>query len=146
VVAVTGDRGQALVLVVFAVSIGVVAIAGLRLAQDRLFVATRSHRAGEAAVEAAAASVADAYVAHLAAARAAGSQRPRPTANVRGLVRETSVLRQAESVADDLSRANGGGPVSDVAASCAEGRVDIRLTLDGFPHRAGFSAPECSLR
>jgi hypothetical protein len=68
--AISDERGQAILAVVLAVGIAAVAIVGLRDAQERIVLGARAQRAGEAAVEAAAQSVADAY-----AARPSGRRR-----------------------------------------------------------------------
>jgi hypothetical protein len=139
------DRGQALVVAVLLLAIAAAALVAIRAAQDRLLGAVRSHRAGEAAVEAAAAAVADAYVAHLREVRARAADRPAPTPNVHALVADSRVLEAARMAALELAAANGAGRVGDVAIICAAGRIDAHLALDGYPHRAGFNAPECSL-
>jgi len=129
--------GPALVLGVAAVS-----LVGLRAAQERVVTAARAQRAGEAAVEAAAASIADAYVADATGASARGS--PRSTTDVRRLVADLRVIEAARSAADDAARANQAGPSESLEATCGEGRIEARLTLRGYPHRAAFAAPECS--
>ena len=144
--ALSDDRGQTLLITAVLIGIAVVAVVGLREAQSRLIANATSHRAGEAAVEAAAASLADAYVAHLSSHEAKGSGAPRPTANVRALIAEPQVIESARIAADSLARENGAGGVESVSTSCSDGRVEARLTLDGFPPHAGFPAPECSRR
>ena len=127
---VKDERGQAMVTVVLALGIAAAAIVGLRSAQDRLLAATRSQRAGEAAVEAAAQSVADAYAARPAAAK--------------DLVVDPRVLESARVAAEQLARENGEKGVDRVQLSCVAGRIEARLVLNGYSHHAGFGAPECS--
>ena len=55
----TDERGQAILAVVLALGIAATAIVGLRAAQELIVVGAPAHRAGEAAVEAAAPAVAD---------------------------------------------------------------------------------------
>jgi len=121
----------------------VIAVVGLREAQSRLIASATSRRAGEAAVEAAAASLADAYVAHLSSTKGPGSD-ARPTPNVPDLIAQPQVIEAARIAADSLARENAAGRVESLSTSCTGGRVEVRLVLNGFPHHAGFSAPECS--
>ncbi len=126
------ERGQAILAAVLALGIAVGAIVGLRAAQERIVMGARAQRAGEAAVEAASQSVADAYAARPAAARE--------------LVRDPRVLETARVAAEELARENGGRGVEQVQLSCVGDRVEARLVLSGFSHHAGFRAPECSPR
>jgi hypothetical protein len=127
---VTDDRGQAILAVVLAVGIAATAIVGLRAAQDRIVAGAHELRAGEAAVEAAAQSVADVYAA-------------RPS-DAKELVLDPRVLETARAAAEDLARENGGSGVERVELACAGERIEARLVFRGFPHHAGFRAPECS--
>ena len=126
------ERGQAILAAVLALGIAAAAIVGLRAAQERIVMGARAQRAGEAAVEAAAQSVADVYAAHPAAARK--------------LVRDPRVLETARVAAEELARENGGRGVEQVQLWCVGDRVEARLVLSGFSHHAGFGAPECSPR
>src|SRR5207245_10439121 len=137
---------QALVIVVLVVGIAAASVVGLRAAQDRVAAVAREQRAGEAAVEAAAASLADAYVAQVAAAGARASESPRSTPDVPRLLADPRVIQAARMAAADVARANDARPTDSLEATCSEGRVEARLTLRGYPHRAAFAAPECSRR
>jgi hypothetical protein len=125
-----GDGGQAALALVLALAIAAVAIVGLRTAEERIVQSARAQRAGEAAVEAAAQSVADSYAARPASAR--------------NLVLDPRVVETARIAAEDLARQNGDGGVEQLKLTCAELRIEARLILRGRIHRAGFSAPECS--
>jgi hypothetical protein len=127
---VSDERGQAVVAVVLALAIAATAIVGLRSAQERIVQGARAQRAGEAAVEAAAQSVADIYGARPSTAKA--------------LVLDPLVLEAARVAAEELARENGRGGVEQVQLSCAGERIEARLVLDGYSHHAGFRAPECS--
>jgi hypothetical protein len=127
---VNDERGQAVLIAVLALAIATAAVIGLRAAQDRIVVAARIQRAGEAAVEAAAQAVADRYGAHPGAARE--------------LVNDPRVLEAARIAADELARVNGASGVEQVQVVCAGKRIEARLVLNGYTHHAGFSAPECS--
>jgi hypothetical protein len=140
---VTDERGQTLVLVVLLLGISAVVVVGLRAGQERFFATARSHRAGEAAVEAASAALADAYVAHIAAVRARSQERPRPTPDVPALVADPRTIEKARVAADELARENGAGRIETIDLICESGRVEARLTLGGYSHHAGFTAPEC---
>lgn len=138
------DRGQALVFVVGVLALAAVALAGLRLTQDRLVSSARLHRAGEAAVEAAAQSVADAYVSRRSAALTADPEaRARAVAD---LVTDPSAAESARLAAEDLARENRAEGVRDVEIRCDAGQIHVWLVLAGHQHRAGFDAPECSRR
>ena len=127
---VSDDHGQAMVAVVLVLGIAVTAIVGLRAAQEHIVLGARAQRAGEAAVEAAAQSVADVY--------AAGPAR------AKDIVLDPRVVEAAEVAAEELARENGGHGVERVQLSCVGDRIEARLVLSGYSHRAGFRAPECS--
>jgi len=131
VVALKDERGQALSAVVLALALAATAMIGIRAAQDRIVNGARAQRAGEAAVEAAAQAVADLYAARPAAARE--------------LVADLRVIETARVAAEELARENGRQGVEGVQLRCAGRRIEARLVLSGYSHRAGFSAPECSL-
>jgi hypothetical protein len=126
----TDDRGQAVLAVVLALGIAATTIVGLRAAQERIVVGARAQRAGEAAVEAAAQSVADVYATHPASAKA--------------LVGDPRMLETARVAAEELARENGSRGVERFELSCVGGRIEARLVLNGYGHHAGFRAPECS--
>jgi hypothetical protein len=128
--AVSDERGQALLVAVLALAVAAAAVIGLRAAQERIVVAARAQRAGEAAVEAAAQAVADRYGTHAGAARE--------------LVADPLVLEAARIAAEELARVNGASGVEQVQLVCAGNRIEARLLLNGYSHRAGFRAPECS--
>ena len=125
------ERGQALSAVVLALALAATAMIGIRAAQDRIVNGARAQRAGEAAVEAAAQAVADLYAARPAAARE--------------LVADLRVIETARVAAEELARENGRQGVEEVQLRCAGRRIEAQLVLSGYSHRAGFSAPECSL-
>jgi len=127
---VNDDRGQAILAVVLALGIAATAIVGLRAAQERIVLGAHAQRAGEAAVEAAAQSVADAYAARPAAARE--------------LVVDPHVLETARAAAEELARENGDRDIEGLELSCNGDRIEARLVLTGYSHHAGFRAPECS--
>ena len=124
------ERGQAILVLVLALGIAATAIVGLRAAQDGIVAGARAQRAGEAAIEAAAQSVADVYAARPAAAKE--------------LVRDPRVLETARVAAEELAQENGGRGVEQVRLSCVGDRIEARLVLSGYSHHAGFRAPECS--
>jgi hypothetical protein len=129
---VSDQHGQAILAVVLALGIAASAIVGLRAAQERIVAGVHARRAGEAAVEAAAQSVADAYAERPAAAKE--------------LVLDARVLERARAAAEELARENGGRGVERVELSCNGARIEARLVLSGYSHHAGFRAPECSPR
>ncbi len=126
----TEEGGQAALAVVLALAIAAAAVIGLRAAQERIVMGVRAQRAGEAAVEAAAQSVADLYAARRSAARE--------------LVLDSRVVETARVAAEELARENGYRGVEQVQLMCAGKRIEARLVLSGYAHHAGFSAAECS--
>ena len=130
--AVSEERGQAHFIVVLALAIGAIAVVGLRMAQDRIVRDALVQRAGEAAVEAAAGSLADAYAARPEAA---------PEIPFDPLALET-----ARGAASELASINGAPGIEQLVVLCADGRIEARLVLAGHEHHAGFTAPECFRR
>lgn len=123
------ERGQALVVVVLFLAVAAAALGGLRAAQDRILAEARARRAGEAAVEAATAVIADAY-ARDGAAVALGDAR---------------VREDAHAAAVAISVANGGGEMSAPAVGCGPRGFDVAIVVAGRTYRAGFEAA-CSPR
>jgi hypothetical protein len=143
--AVNDERGQALILAVLLIAIAAVAISGLRMAQEQILAVAREHRAGEAAVEAATAVIADAYSAELRRV-ALSSASPRPTPDVFRAVTDPNAREAARLAATDVSLMNGGSPIADTAVRCDAGLVDVSLTIHDRLYRAGFNVPLCSRR
>ena len=141
----TDERGQALVLAVLMLALAAVAISGLRLAQEQILAAAREHRAGEAAVEAATAVIADAYTAELQRV-ASSTASPRPTPDVLRAVTDPGAREAARAAAAEVSLLNGGRAIGDAVVRCAAGLVDVSLTISDRLYRAGFSGPLCSRR
>lgn len=139
----TDDRGQALIVAALVLGIAAVVISGLRLSQDAILARARSSRAGEAAIEAATAVVADAYVSEL---RRAALALPQQTPDVVTVLADPALREQARSAASDLSIGNGGSAVDEVTITCGPGGVDVALVLAHVSYRAGFRADECSRR
>jgi hypothetical protein len=139
--AVKDERGQALIMSVLLIAIGAVAISGLRIAQEQILAAAQERRAGEAAVEAATAVIADVYTAEL-------RRMPPPIASLDVLraITDPRARDAARAAATDISLLNGGPPFGDPTVRCAGGLVDVSVTLSGRQYRAGFSGPLCSPR
>ena len=135
------DRGQALVLAVLLLAIGAVAISGLRTAQEQILGAAREHRAGEAAIEAATAVIADAYVAELRRETSDGSG-----LDVFAAVTDARARDAARAAAAEVSSLNGGPTVGAIAVRCVVGLVDVSLTISDRMYRAGFHGPLCYQR
>lgn len=140
--ALTDERGQAAIFAVFLIAVAAVALGGLRLAQSELLARAVQHRAGEAAVEAAASVVADAYASELRA-RLDSSAAPQ---DMRSVLGDARLAEAARSAASELSLRNGGSAVSLVEVHCDAGAVAVTLSVEGSSYRAGFAADECSQR
>lgn len=139
------DRGQALVLAVLALGIAAATIVGLRAAQDRILMDARERRAGEAAVEAAGAAVADAQVVFLATLRdEAGQPRGMPSrAELDGFVSDPLVVERARAAAGELAGANGGGTVSGFSIHAWTTTIEIALALGPHRQRASIDSRCC---
>lgn len=134
-VSLRDDRGQALIVTVLVLAIAAATLSGLRIAQDRILAEAHERRAGEAAVEAATAVIADAYT----LARSSRS------VDIAAAISEQSAQEAARDAAQAMSTANGGGIVSELTAHCRARSVDVEITLGGRIYRAGFEA-SCSQR
>jgi hypothetical protein len=143
---VSGERGQALVIAAILVGIGALAIVGLRIVQDRVLESARAQDAGEAAVEAAAAAVADRYVAHLDTLRARAFDVPRPTADVVGVLADAATLEAARAAAAEAAARNSATFDGPVAVRCVGRMIEIELRHAGRLHRAALEADACSPR
>lgn len=123
------DRGQALVLAVLALALAAATIVGLRGAQDRIFNDARERRAGEAAVEAAGATLADAQIGF--------------SGTVEAFVSDPLIIERLRAAADELAALNGGGPVGALAISRGARTFDVTLTLGAHRQRAAIEATCC---
>jgi hypothetical protein len=144
--AVSGERGQALLIAALIIGIGAVAIVGLRVAQDRVLASAEMRSAGEAAVEAAAAVIADAYIAELDSLRAHAFDVPRPRVDVAAVVTEPATLEAARAAASLAASRNGGSFDGAVEARCVGATIEIELRHDGRLHRAALPVDACSPR
>jgi hypothetical protein len=142
--AVSGERGQALVIAAILIGIGALAIIGLRVVQDRVLANALAQDAGEAAVEAAAAAVADAYVAQIDALRAHAFDLPRPTADVVGMLADPATREAARAAAAEVALRDGAVFDGVVEARCVGKTIEIELHHAGRLHRAALRADACS--
>jgi len=140
------ERGQALVVAAILIGIGALAIVGLRAVQDRMLVNAVTQNAGEAAVEAAAAVVADAYVARVESVRAHAFDVPRPTVDIVGLMADPATRESARAAAADVAARNGGVFDGAIEARCAGATIEVELHHAGRLHRAAVQADACSPR
>jgi len=143
---VSGERGQALVIAAILLGIGALAIVGLRAVQDRVLANALEQDAGEAAVEAAAAAVADAYVARLDSVRAHVFDVPPPKVDILGLLAEPATREAARAAAAEAAARNGAMFDGAVEARCAGRTIEIELHHAGRLHRAALQADACSPR
>ena len=127
----TDERGQALIVAVLFLAVAAVALSGLRLAQERILAAAQARRAGEAAVEAATAVIADVYVARDV------------STDVATAVADPRTLDMARQAAIAISLANGGDLPDPPAVRCGANGIDVSIVVSGHTYRAGFVA-SCS--
>ena len=141
----TDERGQALVIAVLAIAIVAMVISGLRIAQDRVLAHQEQRRAGEAAVEAATAAVADAYLAETRRV-AASTGSPPASPDIIGALTSATTREAARIAGSDVAVANGGRPIDEVTVRCEQSLVEVALRIAGVAYRAGFTVPACSPR
>ena len=127
-----GERGQALIIAIFALAIAATAVLGLRAAQVRLLMGAGDESAGEAAVEAAASVYADAQ---------ASFDRSGPSRG--GWVDDAAVLDAARSAAIEAARANGRDVAVQPRAAVHGGVIEVELTLQGRRYRADVPVSCC---
>jgi predicted lipid-binding transport protein (Tim44 family) len=139
---VTDERGQALVIAVFAIAIVAAVISGLRVAQDRVLAHQEQRRAGEAAVEAATAAVADAYLAEIRRV-AASTSSPPPPPDILGALTSAATREAARAAGSDVAVANGAAPIDEVTVRCDKSLVEVALLIAGVAYRAGFAVDAC---
>lgn len=140
-----GDRGQALVLAVLGLGIAAATIVGLRSAQDRILSDARERRAGEAAVEAAGAALADADLVFRASLEdEAGRQRTMPSrAELERFVGDPLVVEQVRIAADRLAAANGAARVGDLLIGLGTRSIEIGLVVGSHHQRASIASRCC---
>lgn len=141
-----GERGQAVLIAALVIAIGALAIVGLRAVQDRVLANAQTRSAGEAAVEAAAAAIADAYMAHVESLRAHAFDLPRPTLDVAGVIAHPATLEAARAAASEAAARNGGVVDGAVVARCLGTAIEIELGHGGRVHRASLPVAACSPR
>lgn len=128
------------------IGIGALAIVGLRVAQERVLDGALARSAGEAAVEAAAAAVADAYVEHLDSVRDRAFALPRPTVDVAAVLADPATREAARVAAAEVAAASGAIFTGVIEARCVGGSIEVELRHAGRVHRAAIEADACSRR
>jgi hypothetical protein len=143
--AVIGERGQALVLAVLALALAALTIVGLREAQGRILSDARDRRAGEAAVEAAGAVLADAQLDFIASLRdELGTARILPSlAELDAFVTDPLVVERSRAAAAELSAANGGGVVRGLEITAGARTLDLTLSVGAHLQRAAIATTCC---
>ena len=126
---VTGDRGQALVLAVLALGLAAATIVGLQAAEDRILRDAHERRAGEAAVEAAGAAIADAQIGF--------------SGSLQAFAADPLVADRARAAADQLSALNDGAPVRDLAITVNGREIEVALSVGAHRQRAAVEATCC---
>ena len=139
------NAGQALVLAVLALGIAAATVVGLRAAQDRILSDAHERRAGEAAIEAAGAAVADAEVEFLASLRdETGRVRSLPSrAELEAFVADPLVAARAQAAANTLALANGSAQPSDLSIMAGTRSIEIGLALGSHRQRASIDGRCC---
>jgi hypothetical protein len=128
---VTDARGQSLVLAVLLIAVGAAALVGLRAASERILDAVGDDRAGEAAVAAAGAAVADLQ---LARSRALGHDLDR--AETAAFAADPVVADAARGAAVRLARLHARADPSEVRVVAVGLEIEVHVFLAGRPHIA----------
>lgn len=131
----SADRGQALVLAAVLLALAAVALVGLRLVSDRILEIARDDRAGEAAVAAAGAAVADLQVAR---ARAVGHDLDR--GETAAFVADPAVVNAARDAAVLLVREHGRADPAGIEVLSFGYEIEVHLTVAGRTHSAVLEA------
>jgi hypothetical protein len=133
------------VVAVLALGIAAATIVGLQAAQDRILSDALERRAGEAAVEAAGAALADAELAFRMSLRdETGGGRTMPSrAELEGFVSDPLIADRLRNAANTLAAANGSGTVQDVSVRIATGSIEIALVLGSHRQRASIDSRCC---
>jgi len=126
---VSDDRGQALVLAVLALGLAAATIVGLQAAQDRIIRDAHERRAGEAAVEAAGAALADAQIGF--------------KGSLDDFAADPLVAERARAAADQLSALNGGAAVRDLTISADAREIEVGLSTGAHRQRAAVETTCC---
>jgi hypothetical protein len=131
------DAGQALILAVLLLGVAAATAAGLLAAQERMLVAVRELRAGEAAVAAAGAVLADEHIG-LSGSSAVGSGSP--------VVAAPLAVERALAAARDLAELHGPAVPHGLQLQRSGERILVELTLANRRHRASIEAVPCCPR
>ncbi|MGH2498879.1 MAG: hypothetical protein ACRDF0_02110 [Candidatus Limnocylindria bacterium] len=131
------ERGQALVAVALMLGVAGAAIVGLRAAQERILESVRDIRAGEAAVSAAGAVVADRHLAYVRLMHGEGGAIADPDR----FLADPAVLDAARAAAAELAALNRRqGPAELTVRSSGNG-FEVEIVLAGRRHRAEVPPP-----
>lgn len=139
------ERGQALILGVLVAAVGAVVISGLVLAQERLLTEVRAHRAGEAAAQAAGATVADEHLAFIDALRGSKPSADELAAEERTFLKSSSLSERALKAAQELSRENGVAPPTAVEIDDIGREISITIRQGGL-FRVSIEKRSCCRR
>lgn len=129
------ERGQALVFAALLLGVAALALTGIRAVSDAILEGVRDDRAGEAAVAAAGAAVADLQ---LARARSLGHDLDR--AETAAFVAEPAVENAARDAAVRLARLHGRADPVAVTVQSFGFEIEVQLTLAGRQHGALLEA------
>jgi hypothetical protein len=134
--AVRGDGGQSLVVAALLLGVAAVAVMTVQGAQDRLVSGLRDQRAGEAAVAAAGAALADLQLARV---RALG--RGLDPAETARFVADDDVVAAVRAAATAMTGAHGTSAPSDIAILSFGVEIEVHVTVAGRRHIALIEPP-----
>ena len=140
------ERGQAHILLVLALAIGVIVLVGLLVRQEQLIGTARVARAGEAAAQAAGAVVADEHLALVTSLRDSGG-RPRDPTRDELLVFLADVGLRERALAAARSVAAEHGITRPWRVSIVDRDRAIEVSVDnGYIHRVTIEKVSCCRR
>ncbi|HEX4743346.1 MAG TPA: hypothetical protein VFW12_01600 [Candidatus Limnocylindria bacterium] len=140
------ERGQAHILLVVALAIGVIVLVGLLVRQEELIGTARAARAGEAAAQAAGAVVADEHLALVMSVRDGGGG-PRDPTRDELLVFLADVGLRERALAAARSVAAEHGITRPWRVSIVDRGREIEVSVDnGLIHRVTIEKVSCCRR
>ena len=129
--ALSGERGQALVLTALLLGVAAAAIVGISSVSDRILDGVRAQRAGEATAAAAGTAVADLQFERV---RALGRELDR--AEIAAFVADPTVIEAARDAAARLARLHDRADPRDVRVIAIGFEIEVHVTLGGWTHVA----------
>lgn len=140
------DRGQAHILAIFATAIAVLALVAMLVKQEQLLGVAHHDRAGEAAVQAAGALVADEHLALVLSLRDAdGGPRDPDSDELLRFVADPGLAERALAAARAIASENGVPAPRGIAIVDRGGHLEVSID-SGVWHRVTIAKVSCCRR